>query len=515
MNIRHCFLLFTAFLCAQSAQALETRYAVFIGAERGNFDETPLAYATEDARRMQQAFEDVGGVLPENALVLENPNADRVRDALARVNARIRAEQQDHSFLIVYYSGHADTESLHLGGTTLPWEEFKNITAGSAAKIRLVILDTCRSGSATRVKGTKLVAPFALQEPHPAEGFAILAATAAGEDAQESDNIKASFFTHHFLSGLMGAADVNADGTVTLRENYDYASERTISSTAQTLAGAQHPTYLYELKGRSDIRLSQPIQNEKMVQLNVKEPGHYFFHEENEEGRLVLEAQTRTPQQMLWLPAGKYFVRQRQRDRFYEGKIELAAGTSQSLQQEDLSAIEYARFVRKGGAQNTAYQLSLWAFNHASLIEAYPSVWGGAVQMAIELQQISLDFRAEYGRNHINQTPIRGTIDNFALMGGIRSVFDVGPFAISPGLRVGGLYMLQSYESTRITPARQQLVPILDTLLRVDLVVGFGFFVSAEAGIRAGYTEIRQDGAQTENLARVSPLVSLGFGRFF
>ena len=50
------------------------------------------------------------------------------------------------------------------------------------------------------------------------QGLALLTSSAANEDAQESDALKGSFFTHHFVSALLGAADADGDGKVTLEE---------------------------------------------------------------------------------------------------------------------------------------------------------------------------------------------------------------------------------------------------------------------------------------------------------
>ena len=61
-----------------------------------------------------------------------------------------------------------------------------------------------------------------------------LAATAASEDAQESDELRGSFFTHYLVSGLLGAADEDGDGAVTLAEAYDHAYAATLRATSRT-----------------------------------------------------------------------------------------------------------------------------------------------------------------------------------------------------------------------------------------------------------------------------------------
>jgi hypothetical protein len=53
-------------------------------------------------------------------------------------------------------------------------------------------------------------------------------------------------------SGLIGGADQDRDGAVTLSELYGFASSETRAATARTLAGPQNPTFQFQLGGRRD-----------------------------------------------------------------------------------------------------------------------------------------------------------------------------------------------------------------------------------------------------------------------
>jgi len=152
--------------------------------------------------------------------------------------AKSKWESSD-TVLFVYYSGHADADRLHLGGSYLGVRELRDILAGSSAGSRVLVIDACRSGSMTRVKGGSPTPPFSvhLDEMPPPAGFAILTSSAEGEDSQESDALAGSFFTHYFNSGLIGAADQNHDGQVTLAEAFSFASEQTFRATLATTAG--------------------------------------------------------------------------------------------------------------------------------------------------------------------------------------------------------------------------------------------------------------------------------------
>jgi hypothetical protein len=209
---------------------------------------------------MAEVLRIVGQFYPENIQVLANASADDVRRAVIALNARVRGELSPDSMLFVFYSGHADAQALHVGATRLLLDELRGLVAGSPAGARVLVLDACRAGALTRVKGATIREPFSLALAHAPgpEGLVIMTSSTAGEEAQEFDQLGASVFTHHLLSALRGAADRNDDGKVTVGEAFSYASERTLAATARTTAGPQHPTYRLELGGRSDLVLAWP-----------------------------------------------------------------------------------------------------------------------------------------------------------------------------------------------------------------------------------------------------------------
>jgi hypothetical protein len=84
--------------------------------------------------------------------VLRGPTPDSVQGALTALNDRI-CTRGEPAVLVVFYSGHADALALHLGGGALALERLEQLVRGSAATLRLLIVDACRSGALTRSKG--------------------------------------------------------------------------------------------------------------------------------------------------------------------------------------------------------------------------------------------------------------------------------------------------------------------------------------------------------------------------
>ena len=84
------------------------RYAVIVGNDVGTRDEARLRFAETDAAKVYQVLKELGGIRPENAVVLRGESAETVRRAVIAFNARLRGEaagsQKRPSMLLVYYS---------------------------------------------------------------------------------------------------------------------------------------------------------------------------------------------------------------------------------------------------------------------------------------------------------------------------------------------------------------------------------------------------------------------------
>ena len=502
---------------AAPAWAGDSRYALLIGAHRGNAEEPVLRYAQADTERMREVLVSLGDFLPENVLVLTDPGADRVRTALARMNARIREEvaHDRSSVLLVFYSGHADAESLHLGGTLLGWEELRNLTSGSAAAARVLVVDACRSGQATRVKGTRLAAPFALPPDVESrglpEGFAILSSSSAGENSQESDALRGSFFTHHLVAAMRGVADLGGDGLVSLAEAYQYAADRTVASTVATMGGVQHPTYLYDLKGRSELVLTRPGRARGLASVRLSEPGQYFFRKDGREGAVVLEANISREPRTARLPPGRYFVQRRLPDRLHEAPVQAREEQPLDLARAPWSVVELDQLVRKGGGSRPTYAVSVWGGGAPSVLEGFPFTPAASVQGSLDAAALTLDVQGELGRAVLVSPSIERQLTAVALRAGARKVFDLGAFSLSGGVRLGATFFGQRFTGPRIAPPRWQLSPHLDTVLRADVRPVRGFFLGVEVGLRASFVRVSSpDGASVRT--PVTPVVALGGG---
>ncbi|WP_370458928.1 caspase domain-containing protein [Aggregicoccus sp. 17bor-14] len=322
-----------------SAQALR-RFALVAGNDSGGDGTQPLLFAREDARRMHGLLTRLGGVQPEDSRLLLDASADEVLSALGSLEVRAREARArgERTALFVYYSGHAKDGALRLGRSELAFSAFKARLAQSPADIRIAIFDSCRSGALTRTKGARRAPAFEVESgpAREAQGLVILTSSAADEDSQESDSLGGSYFSHHLGSGLLGDADRSGDGRVTLFEAYSYAYERTVADTAESAAGAQHPTFSYDLAGNGDLVLTDlSSRAEGLVLPGAAPAGAYYFVDGR--GFVVAEiAKAEGAERRVALAPGRYRVKRRLPDHLRVGEVEVRGGQTAVLEESRL-----------------------------------------------------------------------------------------------------------------------------------------------------------------------------------
>lgn len=346
------------------AAAEHRRYALLIGSATGaDAGQERLRYAEADAERLAAVLRELGGFPAEDVVVLRSAPAPEVRRAISSLNDRIRKAGGD-SLLLVFYSGHAGASDLHMVGTSLPTSELRAMMYDSPATARVLVVDACRSGTVTRAKGGQPAPAFSInfEDRLRSSGVAILTSSAEHEDSQESDALQASFFTYYLASGLRGAADGDGDNRVSLVEAFSYASERTLSATADTRLGPQHPTYSYDLTGRDDLVLTRPATGAGRVgTLQFSEAGSYFVRQADPPGAAVAEVVvTGKAVRRIALPAGRYVVTRRASEYLQQATFQVGVANSTPVRGQQMEQIAYARVVRKGGT-NLQHSFSVFA----------------------------------------------------------------------------------------------------------------------------------------------------------
>ncbi len=510
------YLCLMSILLIQSTSSTAATYVVAIGNNLGAAGDVPLRYAESDARALLDVMQELAGVEPSQAILVKNGNAESVRKTLLETNLRIRQAQgrsSEKHLLLVYYSGHADQKGLHLGESSLPFDELRNIIESSPATARVLILDSCRSGGVTRVKGAKPAEVFSIQADNrmQAEGVAIITSSSAWEDSHESERLRGSFFTHHFLTALRGAADQDKDSTVTLNEAYSYSYRQTLRSSGRTRS-LQHPTYSYDLKGKGDLPLTRLVGGaSQRATLIFDEPGYYLIVKGQEGGELVHEVSTDRPKTALQVSPGAYFIQRRESRYYLEYQLQLQGRDNHRVKELDGKRIDYARLVRKGSVDTPIiHGLSAGLALRDGVAEGVDPGGHLLVEYSLDLPALTLQGRFRY-----HDTPfasvdgiLTGDLKEFGVGIGLHRFWDLPSLSLGVGI-VGDLGRVsQDFQTAGVAKPRESISLGVAALGTVQLALWEAFTVELETGpwIQFQKSSFTNAGAIVENTVTTSTL---------
>lgn len=326
------------------------RVAVVVGNNAGGGSQAPLRYAEIDAGKVSRVLVELGGVDPADLFLLQGKRLPALEDTLRRAKAKITAYQQgglDRVVVIFYYSGHSDGVALELGKERFTFAALRRWLQDTGAEVRLGLVDSCKSGALLATKGGTPGPAFQIRltDDLSSTGEALLTSSAADEDALESKEIGGSFFTHHLVSGLRGAADVSGDARVTLSEAYQYAYKHTITTSGATLAGTQHPAYDYRMSGQGELILTELTQ--PTAALVLPDGFDRALVIEVSRDQVIAELGRGVPRQIAVVP-GRYGVRAWKVNQVFEGKLWVGANEVRAVRWNELRAITLPSSSAKG-----------------------------------------------------------------------------------------------------------------------------------------------------------------------
>lgn len=519
MGHRHCLraallacgLGWTSLASAPAQAASERRYAVVVGNNRGDATDGPLYFAERDAERVADVLRQQGDVREEDVILLRGQDRERVLAVLHEVGRRASLDGEA-SLVFFYYSGHADSNTLHLDGTQLAFDELTHALAELPAELRVLVVDACRSGGLTRVKGAAPAEPFEItaRAELETEGTAIITSSSSGEDAQESDRLRGGVFTHHFVAGLLGAADSSADGQVTLTEAYRYGYTQTLRTTSAQ-AVVQHPTYSFELRGKDDIVLTRLTEVRRAATLLLPEGGEYLLFEDRRGGDLLAEV-TLPDQGRLSLPVGSYLLRRRGSRSVSQIQVRLAEGEVKTVLPGQMRTVPYATSLRKGMREDTPaiVGLSLGAGVEGEPLSELGAGFTGSLGARFELEPLSLVLRGRYASHSsgwwdplLMQHQVLGA--DVAAM----KLVDVRRVALGMGVRLGADAVQQRFDTWGMAPTRRAVQARAGSLLRAEWAPLPRWVLGAEGGLDAIVYPGTDPRGEEQVLTRVVPSASL------
>lgn len=478
-------ILFLVCLLGQAWALPPATWVISVGNNRGDANEVALRYAERDAAEFVEVLTRLGGVQPARVVLLKGQDAGALTASIRDVAARVKAHGDPDSAIVLFYSGHADATALHLGGTHLPLAELEDALRGSPASLRLLFIDACRSGTVSRVKGMRAAKPFDfdVDDRMRVDGVAIITSSTAGENSQESDELRGSFFSHHLINGLRGAADRNGDTRVTLGEAYAYTYAQTLRSSGRTMQ-LQHPTYAFDFKGQGEVVLAQVDRDgRRSGRLQLGDPAVYVVVEGG--GTLTAEVSPAHADAQLTLPPRGYLVQERLPREYREYTVAVRAGQTTRLSDHDYRSLTYDQLVRVRGAPNDWSQgLMLLGGGRGEVLDGEGASgqlvlgWGADLPWfspGLRLRLSSVDANGVDGaspRRH-DEVGLGVTLQRFV---------DFNAFSIAFGVLIEGSLHRQVYTGSRPIPDRQTIAAAFGGLFTVERHLFNGLALHVEGG---------------------------------
>ncbi|MDF2697726.1 MAG: peptidase caspase catalytic subunit p20, partial [Labilithrix sp.] len=220
-----------------------------------------------------------------------------------------------------------------------------NVSAG----LRIVVTDACRT-SDLRGKGVTSADPFTitLDATPRASGVIRVHASADGEIAQESDELASAVFTHYWLSGLAGAADVNGDARVTFDESYAFAYSQTLFRSARASGVVQRPAVETTLREGAPVVLTNTTSTTRL-RFPRGADSHYVVYGVGSRtvlGELWSSAERNVA---LAVPPGRYIVHRRVGGHAAAAQLDVGKDQEREVHAADFRAVPEETLARKGG----------------------------------------------------------------------------------------------------------------------------------------------------------------------
>jgi hypothetical protein len=275
--VRHCITAIIALfgVCAATTAAAETpqkrTYAVVV-ANNGSVDPgvDPLRYADDDGARFYELFgsfadeahllttldEDSQRVFPKLASQTKAPTSENLKTRVAAIAADIEAQKKAGVETEVYlvFTGHGNVDEggegyLSLADGKLRRSDLqRDVIRPLNADYTHLIIDACHAYFMVRSRGGNeeweddrsgetLDDAFGAylegrtEEQATTSTVGVILSTAGTAEVHEWSKFRGGVFSHELRSGMLGAADANADGDVTYRELEAYLVAANVAVT--------------------------------------------------------------------------------------------------------------------------------------------------------------------------------------------------------------------------------------------------------------------------------------------
>jgi hypothetical protein len=231
--------------------------------------------------------------------------------------------------------------------------------------------------------------------------------------------------------------------------------------------------------------------------------------DQNASGAVVAEVDDVDRARTISVKPGRYFVRGRMSDAMLEGSIDAPVGSQVTVQDDQLHRTEYARLVRKGGADvrvSNGIEAG-WMFrtpvgNSNSLCQ------GAFAGYEMHLHALDLSARVDACHASASNDTLTSIENEFGGELHASRAFDLPIVTVSFGLGLGGSWMHQSFDTRGIAPSRDTPAGRLDASFGLAIPLFKGVSIVAESSAVTYVFALQREESPTKTETSLGPWFS-------
>jgi len=206
----------------------------------------------------------------------------------------------------------------------------------------------------------------------------------------------------------------------------------------------------------------------------------FLLFQGGQDGPVVVEVDAHHAARSVHVKPGTYYVRGRGEDYLLEGRVDAAPGAALEVDTDELSRVDYAVMVRRGGQAPDVHGSAFGYQARTSILRGASACHGPFAAYVREGPELRFMLRLSACRGEITEPEVSADTDELSLAARFARAWDT-PFAsFDAGGGLGLALLHESFEPEGVAHPRNTLSPHLEAGGSVIRYLPSGFYLALE-----------------------------------